>query len=310
MAEKFRPEFLNPDIKVGPLADDKYGRGGFVEVGNLENLPDNIKEKATKGYVIKQYIQSDDPFDLATTLFLENSEEGRFLEDLRLLVLDFYNLYQLNPSENEIKQIIHANSKQLFTDRFKDAKDLLNLVSIGGIAKELKQRNSIIKNYFAESLPELVVPTQVIIGRDEGSHKKTLYEIQPHLDKASTASYPFSESFYKYYLWGVEGEKTKAEEVLNNFINHIKNTLPEKIDLFKREIPIFIKEISEMLAKEKYFPYDCAKLNNLIFTEHGLRLIDTNAVIPTSPEIDWIDKWYWEVFNGSLKILRLIESKL
>ena len=45
MTEKFRPNFLNPEIKVGPLNSDKYGQGSFVNVGNLENLPESIKEK-------------------------------------------------------------------------------------------------------------------------------------------------------------------------------------------------------------------------------------------------------------------------
>ena len=59
--------------------------------------------------------------------------------------------------------------------------------------------------------------------------------------------------------------------------------------------------------KEKYFPYDCAKLNNLLFTEQGLRLIDTNAVMPI-PEDG--RRWKSTLFEGSLKILELIESKL
>ena len=62
-----------------------------------------------------------------------------------------------------------------------------------------------------------------------------------------------------------------------------------------------------MSDKEKYFPYDCAKLNNLLFTEQGLRLIDTNAVITYSEDGR---RWKSTLFEGSLKILELIESKL
>ena len=51
--------------------------------------------------------------------------------------------------------------------------------SIDGIARELKHRNSFVKNYFANSLPELVVPTQIIIGKDERTNKNYLRDSAP-----------------------------------------------------------------------------------------------------------------------------------
>ena len=199
MTEKFRPNFLNPDIKVGPLAGDKYGHGRFVDVGNLENLSKDIKEKAPSGYVVKQYKSSDDSTSMAETLFLEGSKE-------------------------------------------------LKGISVAGMARELKRRNSLMRKYFADFLPELVVPTQVIIGRDERTNKKNIYEIQPRLDKASTANFATDDSFmepiYRYYHFGLKDEKSRADELLNNFIAYIKNTFPpETIDKFKQELPIFVKKI-------------------------------------------------------------------
>ncbi len=264
MTEKFRPNFLNPEIKVGPLESDKYGGGSFVEVGNLENLPESIREKVPQGYVIKQYRSSDQPMNLARELFLEGSKE------------------------------------------------LKKEISVGGIAKELKHRNLIMKNYFADSLPELIVPTQFVIGRDEKTNKKIIYEIQPRLSEASTASMArdsaFMEPIYRYYHWGVKEDKLVAIECLNKFIVYIKSAFsPEVIDRLKRELPIFIKKITDIRAENKYFPYDCAKLNNLLFTEHGLRLIDTNAVMPI-PEGG--RQWKSKLYEGSLKILELLKSKV
>ena len=277
MSEKFAPNFLNPEMKVGPLRNDEYGYGSFVDVGNIENLPENVKEKAIHGYVIKKYRLSNNPITMASMLFVDGSEERK------------------------------------------------NGLSIEGIAKELKHRNSIMKNYFAESMPELVVPTQVIIGKDEKTNKKTIYEIQSRLDEPNTASKagdPSLEPLYKFYLQGDESEKSKAEEVLDNFIAYIKVAFPEKIDLLKHEISIFRREIRKMYATGDYLPYDCAKLNNLIFTRNGLRLVDSNAVVPVPPEEPSLASagvnkrlkddlaWRWNMFQGSLAVLKLIESKL
>ncbi len=60
-------------------------------------------------------------------------------------------------------------------------------------------------------------------------------------------------------------------------------------------------------------------LTNLIFTEHGLRLIDTNAVMPIPlPHIEGVDakdeekliNFRTNMFDTSLEILKIIESKL
>ncbi len=191
------------------------------------------------------------------------------------------------------------------------------------VAKEFQHKYVLMKNYFAKSLPELVVPTQIIVGEDEKTKKKHLYEIQPRLDESSTAHLAkpnnrSMENFYGHYIRGIwRYDQSKAEKDLENFVAYIKNQFPDKIDLFKHEISVFIKEISDFPSKEKHIPFDCAWPTNLIFTEQGLRLIDTNAVLSIS-NLKAEDNVFGEnrmkefefLFNNSLKLLELIESKL
>lgn len=273
MVEKFRPNFLNPEVNVGPLDDGKYGGGTFTQVGNLENLPENIRGNVPQGYVIKEYTRGEDPKKLAVRLILsENSQR---------------------------KDVSHLD-----------------------IAKELNQRHLMVEGYFKQSLPELVVPTQIIVGRDEVTGKKTLYEIQSRLDESSTVNTKIDKSLwpvYWYYMQEDVKHEVKAGEALENFITYLHNTFPQQIDLFKNQLNIFIEQVTNFQSKENHFPFDLAMLTNLIFTEDGLRLIDTNAVMPIPlPSIEGIDqkdeailmKFRTNMFDKSLEILKIIESKL
>lgn len=273
MVEKFRPDFLKPEINVGPLNSERYASGTFTEVGNLENLPKSIEAQIPNGYVIKKYNRSDSPEALAISLILKEAISGK-------------------------------------------------AVSLVEIAKELAQRHAMVKNYFEQTLPELVIPTQMVVGKDEITDTKTLYEIQPRLGEPNTTNIQVDRSLwpvYKYYIQQLPKEKQRAEAALENFITYLHTTFPQQIDLFKNQINTFVEQIVDFQSKENHFPFDCAMLTNLIFTEHGLKLIDTNAIMPMPlPRIDGVDpkdeeeliKFRTNMFEKSLEILKIIESKL
>ena len=274
MVEKFRPDFLNPEINVSPLVDGRYVRGFFTEVGNLDSLPEEVQKNTPEGYVIKQYLGIGNPEEVAKELLLKEGSKGE-------------------------------------------------KVSIVGIAKELQQRHEMIKKYFDQSLPDLVLPTQLIVGKNEMTKKNSLYEIQSRLDPSSTTNIVNESTFwpvFECFVHGEEKSRVEAEKELAAFIDYLHNTFPQQIGQFKNQLKIFIEQIKNFQTQTNHLPFDCAMLTNLIFTKDGLRLIDTNAIVPTplplrGKEIKPVEKfrqmnWRKQMFNGSLEILNIIESKL
>lgn len=324
MTEKFRPNFLNPEVGVGPLENGEYGEGSFVKVGNLESLPDSIKEKASKGYVIKKYFPTEyRRGDFGTAgwahLFSPESAEQYFVIKLGREVSNFEEENNSYPSKDEIKKIIFSEEEfKQFGDESR-LEEFLKNTSITALAKELARRNTIMKDFFSESLPELVLSTQFIIGEEmgateEGVDNRRIYEIQPRIEGFG-ASVAEMRALDPYIKSDMESLGKRGEGVLRNFILRLKQKYPDKIDLFKREIGIFIKEIKEFPNKENRLPFDCPFLTNLMFTEHGLRLVDTNMVV----SFDDKNKDYKNYkiikdlqgrFEKAIKILELVKDRL
>lgn len=309
---EIRPSFLPDSIKVGPLSEDGYGEGYFTQVGNLENLPEDINRNIPDGFVLKEYASlltqntrpslrgfyTSDGLMMGAGVFTlrAGGEKRKFLLGLRTAIEKFEKTNGHLPSEQEIKEVIFEDeSFRIFQDKFggrAGCKDLYYKTYIRAVAQELEKRNLVMKNYFAKLLPELVVPTHVFIDQDKKTKEKRLYEIQPRIKHV---------------------DYNNAED-LDEFVDNIKIMFPEMVFVFKKELAIFIKEIRKIPSETGHIPYDCPALGNLLFTKNGLRLIDTNAVFPVSEEPSEEEKNDVETamrtFVANLKKLEIIESKL
>ncbi|MBI2038229.1 MAG: hypothetical protein HYT15_04915 [Candidatus Magasanikbacteria bacterium] len=317
MAEKFRPDFLSatPDIQVGPLANDEYGEGYLVRVGNLEGLPEHVKEQVPNGFVLKEYksFVANYGTGLMTgggIFSLVPGPERNFVLSLKAAIENFARKNKRFPSEEEVRVEIVADSS--FQDQFGGraaCKDLYYRTYTKAAEAELLRRHTVIKNYFAKSLPDLVVPTRIFIDNDVKVKEKRIYELQPRVEAV-----PFKKSEGAGVFDSETGRTMIGWDVGEAFIQRIKEKFPKKIPLFKKELITFIEQIKKMPSETGYLPYDCAHLSNLLFTENGLRLADTNAVIPIPSEPSEEEKEhieiYMEHFNHDIKTLELLEARL
>lgn len=136
------------------------------------------------------------------------------------------------------------------------------------------------KEYFASSLPNLIVPTQFIVGSEtchDGLKRNFVYEIQKKIvffDIGQVVIEPMA---------GWTKEKTVEEEKKFGWIEDeekiaekIKKSYGKKTPEIKKELETMV-EIAKNLVKETgRIPFDIFSSQNLKFTPDGLRIIDTN----------------------------------
>lgn len=220
-------------MKPGPLKDDKYGEGEFTVVADLQNLPAGVREKVPEGYVIKQYKD-------------------------RKFVLKDAHIFEFDPDFNEGSEI---------------TQDVQKARSPMGIAKKLQERQRLVRNYFDRDLPDLVVPSQFIVGSWH------VYEIQR---KMPANSLLIEESLLT--PWKSTTFAQRAKEVEQLTVN-IRLLCQEKVPQVKQEIETFVRLIEQMFEQANWF-LDLES-GNLLFTKDGLRIIDTNYGLPWK---EWKDK--------------------
>ncbi len=191
-----------------------------------------------------------------------------------------------------------------------------NESSLMGMAKELKRRHDLVAGYFQDTLPHLVVNTQFLVGSPDSSREQArLYEVQKQavplrawqkmLALAEERRQPgyydddaqkekrrrivqpdplyqaYSGASVYYQSAGEISERVKqylaeAGQVLGQAVRDELADKPEKLKRLKSELQEFIAKAKILPQAQDWIPFDLPLLDNLVFTEEGLRIIDTN----------------------------------
>lgn len=332
-----RPSFLSKDIEPTGFDDGKLRDGAFTKVANLENLPQEVKVKFRDGLVVKQYAFSGydrDELNLREGQ-IDEHDESIFLSGIAPFVTKEKRFPSLAELKNAVLEKYPATEEAVIKNGYEKFSPL-------GIAKELRRRNSLVKEHFKKSLPDLVVPSQFIVSESApaldqesqnspyGNYRRIarpLFELQPRImDKARIAR---SEEVRNLHLSIVKAKSTpdgiggfrpgiqnrKEIEVL---AAKVSKAFPAEKSKIKKELQAFIRMAKALPQKTNWLIRDLASLENLLITAEGLRLIDTNVGIPAEEKL-WLNpgviaqveiRGAKEQVAAGLKILEALQKKL
>lgn len=271
-----RPSFIPPEIKTADI--------GEYHVFSLDNLPDSLLEKYPDGFVIKQV--TAEPIDMcekfggdfevafksiheATGAFrYKRKRKPTFKELVMIFKKNYYNCsardLELTGDETVEGRIRH----------------LQNLLSPQVIAREHKKRQEFHEQYFADSLPSLVVKSQFIVGEKEPGAAPHVYEIQPKVDFA----YRF------HYLSGLRDDMSGAEEsriAAQYMILHIEERFDrEQVRSIGRQLSVLKIKLEYLLLENKKI-VDIFTPGNLGVTVDGtVKLIDTDHLFDAEKKVE------------------------
>lgn len=356
MPEQFRsPGFLRPEIEPKPLQGEEYGKGLFTVVAKLENLPANVRERVPQGFVVKKYKMSEHDWDrdieeseysspdfdaglalvswdlvVEPRVYAENDRES-IMFWLRREIQILADKIKHKPTLDELRRFLLEQSQRgelrRECERFLDRQELEKWwkeCSLTGMAKELKRRHDLVQAHFKDTLPNLVVDTQFMIGSPDGSREQArLYEVQKQIVPLQSLSKMFKGASEVEYLFG--RKRYYEEDVARQYNEYLKNnpivqayrdallhsrdtvpqqtvptevieaartiaqavhdelaSKPAQLRRLKAELRKFIAQAKTLPKVQDWIPFDLPLLENLVFTEEGLRMIDTNQGVQPS----------------------------
>lgn len=169
------------------------------------------------------------------------------------------------------------------------------------IARRLKERHDRVAHFFEGMLPDLVVPTQFIVGAREGGgpESKRLYEIQSEVEPAVVISDEDISQFGDY-MWGgrdldekrweafTDAEvETLLHETSDRHAAAIRAAVkdPARLRAITSQIEVVLRRAEHLVEETKWIPYDIFKPDNLIVTVDGLRIVDTNMGVHPARDV-------------------------
>ncbi len=275
MTEQFRdPAFLREGIKPGPLKGDEYGEGSYTIVANLEGLPKSVREKVPGGYVVKQY--KNEKLSPVGFLFQFDPDSTIEAESVLELRKGFERERGRKPTGDELMEYIaQQDLGDLQPPKDKaEVERILEVWSLPGMAKKLQARQRLVKDYFGKELPDFVVPSQFFVGTDEDGVGH-IYEVQ---NKISPDALKIEENLYTPVDDEDEEGKRIIVEEIEQLAEKVRILYKERLPDIKQELGIFIRLAEQLPDREGWF-IDIA-YGNIVFTEEGLRYIDTNHIDP------------------------------
>lgn len=169
--------------------------------------------------------------------------------------------------------------------------------TIPALAREFKRRHETIAKFFKKQFPDAVVPTQIIVGEDEGPEGRgtpRLYEIQAAVHGLT---YPKKEDFdsWELYYWGYrpkelpppEAELERAlrsasESYALDIIDAVRDV--ELRGRIRLEIEEIMERARQFVAETGEIPYDLLKPDNFLVTAEGMRIVDTNMLVKAADD--------------------------
>lgn len=337
MKENFnRPAFLKPEAKLeaaytDPKNDEEhFHHGGFVVMADLKNIPKGTSEKIPSGYVLKQYYLDEyspdwnELFEADEEINTNTSKKGWEQHIIIKAFEDAFEQFGRRPTVVEILSRISDNVKS--GNMGKNADELvartmaineeliaqiLKKYSLETKAKKLKQRYERIRNIFSAELPNIIVPTQFIIGAEKNQQHpdrdgtKRLYELQPKINALELERYEnlIGGLFEGNNIFGNPHEPIPEYciNIIKNWAKQIKKAFPKQWQQIKEELKKFIELARPIPEKMKEIPFDMVHPANVKFTADGVRIIDINVVLPN---LDSDSKWRKTLFHPEIWLAR------
>lgn len=255
-----RPSFLHPEVE--PSLDFKYG--SFTTVNELKDLPEAIRSRVGKGWVLKKY----------------KSNEG----------------------SSDWNQFFGGDDDNL---------------TLPVIAQSLKRRHEVVSDFFGKEFPDLVVPTQFIIGEGEvdDHREKTLYEIQKKVDCLVSSSLDASN-----YFGSLFAETEPTPNLIQMWLDHasdlfsqdIAKVITEKKKLFElaRDIGALMARAQAFVKATGYIPFDIFMPSNLFITADGLRIVDTNGLVSKKFNTSEVFEFRITQFDRSIRFWEEVARKI
>ncbi|MFA6426886.1 MAG: hypothetical protein WCW16_00360 [Candidatus Magasanikbacteria bacterium] len=322
-----RPTFLKPEIKLeagytDPENDEKhFYHGNFVVVADLKNIPKEIREKIPGGYILKQY-QSEEYSPNWNELFEADKEVNTNTAEKKgtWVIIDAFedafNKFGRRPTVNEVLTLISDDKKSEMAIDENFIVQTLKKYSLETKARKLKKRYEEIKNVFSDELPNIILPTQFIIGAEENRQHpdrdgaKRLYELQPKINALKLrGTRPVHEYLHtggnpgKNFLY--DSPHVPIPENIINIVKmwakQIKETFPKQCAQIKEELEKFIELARPIPEKMNEIPHDMVHPVNVGFTADGIRIFDINLVLPN---LDKDDKRRKTLFNPDIWLAR------
>lgn len=338
------PSFLHQDVLANIDTNRLSREAAFCEVVDLKNIPDGIKDRVRSGMVLKKYKFSD-PWNesyLANLFLYDNRYGASEVYDVMMLYTRARKQGVQRPSAQEILNLYgdHNDVSGKKIDLARVA-EIIEAHQLPQIAKEVKERHRSIAEFFNLVLPGVVAETQFIVGEQSLAHGgrqldfdpyvnfgrgtiASLYEVQPKyapiipLDQLPEQAvfdliYDFSAFRHKrpdeaeYYTPKV---REMAKVLADQFRTVLNNKEREKIS---SEMRLLMGRAHEATKELGWIPWDIFKIDNMLITTDGIRIIDTNGRWPvgitgrkvTSEDMERIYNrsiLFWEEFASKLGV--------
>lgn len=322
-----RPTFLRPETSIKPgftepeIGEKHYHQGSYSIVGELKRIPQEMRKMVPEGFVLKKYYL-DEYSSIWYELFDDEAGQNNKSESwVKFEIEGACNTLGRHPNAEEVFDMISEEDRRRLNIDLKLVAGVLNKYSIESKAQKLKQRHDRIKGYFSEELPDVIVPTQFVIGTEKNKKEperdgpKYLYEIQPriqglnlnaHLVKdymeTGTTRRPGAGNF----LYEQVPLDIQIIENAKSWAKQIKTEIPDKAQQIKNELVKFIEIARQLPERTKEIPYDMVHPFNLKVTKNGLRIFDVNQVLTNFEQGDERRK-HFHTDNQLARYFKLLE---
>lgn len=292
-SEFLKPEFFREGAEIEKFDDQQYRLGRFTKVALLERA---------RGQVIKEYaIEEFDPrwseLFFADPLMAHEAAQG---------ILITYKTLRAGraapPTAEEVHQALAPQFKMIYKEaaEIPFVRSVLKTWQLPAIAKKLNERHALISNFFETQLPELVVPTQYVVGEGKnakGLNARRIYSISPEVKPVVKMSDVFSFDWGRYFRGWRSGittihhfNKSELAQMLTDaaqkFTNELEGSFSsDELKKIRRELEILASRAKKLTQKTGWIPFDLLTPENLVITRDGVRIIDTNQGVPADAPV-------------------------
>lgn len=305
-----QPNFLDPEkVRIGKIPDngstkESYRSGSSVVVGTVQMVDPGESVRSARESVLKKYQPEeydknwDDKFLGYSNIEIKGiskKDEIFIFEEASQLA----TYLKRSPTAQELSDDILKISGRRFGEKI--VAQVLEKYSLNTKAKKLKERHEKAVAYFLNKLPEIIVPTEFIIGTEnndletERDGRKYIYELQERIGGIGleSVSEAIEDALMSYLQYTNKSESAQQDffdryEPLPKYVENfaklwaleIKSAYPAQAGMLKKQLIAFVEIARRIPVKTDEIPLDLVWLLNMRFTSEGLRIIDTNISFP------------------------------
>lgn len=263
---------------------------------------------------------------------LKNGEYGEGFA-VRVAKLEgFPNEIESVPHGYVIKKYKFGESDERWREMFphdEQLKKTARNLTLLDVARKLKHNEDTLRQYFSDSLPDLIVPSQYIVGSEtekkwfkSAKPKKKLYNIQKEISPSVVLNDQdislIHQAIKAKQFGGVSPENEKSADFTldisaRGIARMIRDNNPENFVLIKEQINILVEKAKNLVAETKFIYIDLFEFHNMLITKDGLRAIDTNQSMPYLKDTSDTERdpaVYKAIFDGYVNFWDEVAKKL